>query len=100
MGPVPGPEAQELVQRLLEEQGSLTAVDRFSARHDVARRAHCLQRAAGPAGAEVSRRERSRGDAGDEENRGDGDGPPTDATHHYAPSTVRPGVARITSRTA
>ena len=35
LGPVPGPEAQELVERLLKEQGSLTAVERFSARHDM-----------------------------------------------------------------
>jgi hypothetical protein len=72
----------------------------FSARDDVARRAHCLQRAAGPAGAEVSRRERGHGDAGDEDNRGDDDDPPTDAAHHHASSRVRPGVARTTSRTA
>src|SRR6266478_3078425 len=33
-------------------------------------------------------------------NRGDADDPPTDAAHHHAVSRVRPGVARITSRTA
>ena len=61
---------------------------------------NALQRAAGLAGAEVSRRDRGRGDACDEDNRGDADEAPTDAAHRHTASRVRPGVARITSRTA